>query len=62
MLLRKEYLVRVQTVDIVWQGWVWRFLGLPVWRRRDRLAEYRHGTVSWTSLPPEGVRLRLERL
>lgn len=61
-LWRREYLVRVQMVDIVWQRWVWRLLGLPVWRQRDRQAVYRHGTVSWQGLPPAGVRVRVERL
>ncbi len=62
MFFRKEYLVQVQTVDIVWQGWVWRVLGILIWRRRDNLAVYRHGAISWTGYPPEGIRCRLERL
>lgn len=54
----REYRVVVQVVDIVWQGWVWRLLGIPVWRRPDRLAEYRNGTLYWQGgEPPPRVRV-----
>lgn len=63
MLIQKEYRVVIQTVDVVWQGWVWRLLGIPVARRADCLAEYRHGALYWRDKePPPGVRVRVVRV